>query len=105
MTPIDTSPVPAPRGAAPGDRPAPGAWLSRRDWRRAVDRWIRGGMDHAELEALKARLVRRRAGPAGLEPPGARPAARPALRLLHGGGGRRTRPPGGGPDPGSGRAA
>lgn len=83
MIPTDTFST----DTAPSVRPPPpgGAWLSRRDWRRAVRRWATGGMDRAELETLKARLVRLRAGGAGAgrEEPGT--GRGPTLRLLRGG--------------------
>jgi multidrug resistance efflux pump len=59
-------------------------WLSRKDWRRLVDLHATGRITRQELEVLKDRLARvRRAVVAA-------PAARPALRLLQGGGGAKA---------------
>ncbi|HZY02310.1 MAG TPA: hypothetical protein VFF02_02335 [Anaeromyxobacteraceae bacterium] len=82
MIPTDTSRLDAP---APAVRPPSpkGAWLSRRDWQRAVRRWALGEMDRAALDALKARLARVRAADAS--PPRPAPRSRPPLLLLRGG--------------------
>jgi hypothetical protein len=53
-------------------------WLSRKDWRRLVELHATGRLTRQELDTLKDRLARVRRPPA--------PAARPALRLLQGGG-------------------
>jgi multidrug resistance efflux pump len=55
-------------------------WLSRKAWRRLVELHASGRIPRTELERLKERLARVRREAA------AAPAARPALRLLQGGG-------------------
>jgi hypothetical protein len=58
-------------------------WLSRKDWRRLVSLHAAGRITRRELEHLKERLARVRRAVAVTPAP---PAARPALRLLLGGG-------------------
>jgi multidrug resistance efflux pump len=55
-------------------------WLSRKDWRRLVELHATGRITRRELQDLKDRLARVRLAVV------AAPAARPALRLLQGGG-------------------
>lgn len=59
-------------------RPPPpqGPWLSRRDWRRAMDIAIRRGLSRAERRELMSRLARVRGGAEG---------SPPRLRVLEGG--------------------
>jgi multidrug resistance efflux pump len=55
-------------------------WLSRKDWRRLVELHATGRITRRELDAWKERLARVRREVV------AAPVARPALRLLQGGG-------------------
>jgi len=55
-------------------------WLSRTTWRRLVEAHATGRISRPELERLKERLARVRRGAV------VAPTARPALRLVQGGG-------------------
>jgi hypothetical protein len=57
------------------------AWLSRRDWRRALDIYLDGRMSRAEFERMKQRLTRVREGATARGPP----QPQPRLRVLPGG--------------------
>lgn len=61
-------------------------WLSRKTWRRLVELHATGRITRRELERLKGLLARVRAH----APPS--PPARPALRLIRGGGTPAPRP-------------
>lgn len=57
------------------------AWLSRRDWRRALDLYLEGRIPRSEFERMKERLARVREGATAR----ARPHPKPRLRLAPGG--------------------
>lgn len=56
------------------------AWLSRRDWRRALYLYLEGRISGSEFERMKERLTRVREGAATRT----RPHPQPRLRLLPG---------------------
>lgn len=62
-------------------------FLSRKTWRRLVELHATGRITRRDLERLKGLLARPRQGAA------ATPPARPALRLIEGGGTPAPRPP------------
>ena len=57
------------------------AWLSRRDWRRALDLYLEERISRSEFERMKERLTRVREGATART----RPHREPGFRLVPGG--------------------